>query len=178
MFYDPAKLAFARALSAAAPVIRAEFAALADADFVPWLERDLYAGDSWRVFPLFNDGMYESGPYAAIAPLYAQNRARCPRTCALLQELGGCTTAAFSRMEPGAHIVPHHGSERAVYRCHLCLVEAPDCALAFGADVRTWRAGECLVFEDTVMHEAWNRGDRARIVLLADFQKHLHPLLP
>lgn len=171
MFHDPAQYVFSRALCAEAPTIRAELDRIPENDFVPWLETDLYEGDGWRVSPLLTADLYRDGPYAELVPMFERNVARCPRTVALLTGLPGCVLAGFSLMKPGTHILPHHGSERGVYRCHLCLVDAEDSALAFGDDVREWREGECLVFEDTVMHEAWNRGSRSRIVLLADFQK-------
>lgn len=37
-----------------------------------------------------------------------------------------------------------------------------------GDEIRPWREGECLVFDDTAEHEAWNRSDRMRTVLLLD----------
>jgi beta-hydroxylase len=38
-----------------------------------------------------------------------------------------------------------------------------------GSETRTWREGECLAFDDTVDHEAWNRTMTTRTVLLFDF---------
>lgn len=82
----------------------------------------------------------------------------------------GLTTAGFSRLAPGTHIQPHVGYTSAVLRCHLGLV-VPDegCALRVGEDTRTWAEGRCVVFDDTVEHEAWNRSGSDRIVLLVDF---------
>jgi beta-hydroxylase len=39
-----------------------------------------------------------------------------------------------------------------------------------GDQVQDWQEGKCLVFDDTTEHEAWNRGDRTRVVLLIDFK--------
>jgi aspartyl/asparaginyl beta-hydroxylase (cupin superfamily) len=72
-------------------------------------------------------------------------------------------------MAPGTHIKPHVGWVRTVYRLHMGLVVPPDCALRVGAETRSWREGECLVFDDTVEHEAWNRSGDTRVVLLLDF---------
>ncbi|MEU6021840.1 aspartyl/asparaginyl beta-hydroxylase domain-containing protein [Micromonospora sp. NPDC047134] len=77
--------------------------------------------------------------------------------------------AGFSRMAPGTHIKPHQGWVTTVYRAHLGLVVPPDCALRVGEETRQWREGETVVFDDTVTHEAWNYGNRDRIVLLFDF---------
>lgn len=176
MFYDPTAFAFARTLGRNTAVIRAELLALDPGEFQPWVEHDLYGQDGWRIFPFFSGGRYEEGKYAGLPEQYQLNASRCPRTMEILGTLPGCVTAGFSMLLPGAHIVPHCGEERGLYRCHLCLVEAEDCALSFGADTRAWREGEVFVFEDTAMHEAWNRGTRARIVLLTDFEKAAYPL--
>jgi ornithine lipid ester-linked acyl 2-hydroxylase len=37
-------------------------------------------------------------------------------------------------------------------------------------ETRTWNEGQCLVFDDTSEHEAWNRGASTRVVLLLDFK--------
>jgi aspartyl/asparaginyl beta-hydroxylase (cupin superfamily) len=94
----------------------------------------------------------------------------CPRTAALLlTHVPGLTTAGFSRLAPGTHIKPHVGWVETVYRLHMGLVVPPDCALRVGAETRRWREGECLIFDDTVEHEAWNRSCEPRVVLLLDF---------
>jgi ornithine lipid ester-linked acyl 2-hydroxylase len=41
--------------------------------------------------------------------------------------------------------------------------------LRVGDEVRAWQGGECLVFDDTTEHEAWNRSNADRLVLLLDF---------
>jgi aspartyl/asparaginyl beta-hydroxylase (cupin superfamily) len=38
-----------------------------------------------------------------------------------------------------------------------------------GSETRSLREGECLIFDDTVEHEAWNRAGHTRVVLLFDF---------
>jgi beta-hydroxylase len=38
-----------------------------------------------------------------------------------------------------------------------------------GSEARSWREGECMIFDDTIEHEAWNRAGHARVVLLFDF---------
>jgi beta-hydroxylase len=93
----------------------------------------------------------------------------CPRTAALLAQVPGVTTAGFSRLAAGAHIKPHIGWVETVYRLHMGLVVPRDCALRVGDQTRPWREGECLIFDDTVEHEAWNRSSETRVVLLLDF---------
>jgi aspartyl/asparaginyl beta-hydroxylase (cupin superfamily) len=45
----------------------------------------------------------------------------------------------------------------------------PDqCGLRVGNEVRPWREGELLIFDDSIEHEAWNRSNEIRVVLLFD----------
>ena len=50
--------------------------------------------------------------------------------------------------------------------CHLPLIVPPGCTFRVGNDVRSWVEGKAWVFDDTIEHEAWNRSDRTRVVLL------------
>jgi aspartyl/asparaginyl beta-hydroxylase (cupin superfamily) len=53
--------------------------------------------------------------------------------------------------------------------CHLGLVVTPGSSLRVGPEVVTWQEGKCLVFDDSFEHEAWNRSDSERVVLLIQF---------
>ena len=103
------------------------------------------------------------------------NHARCPRTSAVLESIELCRIAGeapeilFSVLRPGSHIKPHHGVTNVRSVMHLPLVVPPDCALHLvDRGEHAWREGELLLFDDTYLHEAWNRSDRTRIVLLMD----------
>lgn len=157
MFLEPHDFPFVARLEAGWTSVRDECLALGPGAFEPWVQREMY-GEGWDVFGLVAFGRRIDDALAA-----------CPRTAALLAEVPGMTTAGFSRMAPGTHIAPHVGWVRTVYRLHMGLVVPPDCALRVGAETRPWREGECIVFEDTVEHEAWNRSAYQRIVLLLDF---------
>jgi aspartyl/asparaginyl beta-hydroxylase (cupin superfamily) len=53
--------------------------------------------------------------------------------------------------------------------CHLPIIVPPDCGeLRVGNYSRPWVEGEAFVFDDSVEHEAINRSDRERVVLLFD----------
>ncbi|MBV9414364.1 MAG: aspartyl/asparaginyl beta-hydroxylase domain-containing protein [Solirubrobacterales bacterium] len=74
-----------------------------------------------------------------------------------------------SRMRPMTHITPHRGPTNLRLRCHLAIkVPTGDCAIRVGDETRRWREGRCLVFDDFLMHEAWNRTDEDRVVLIVD----------
>jgi len=56
-----------------------------------------------------------------------------------------------------------------VYRLHLGLTVPSSCRLRVGDEVRSWVEGECLIFDDTVEHEAWNESAQFNAILLLDF---------
>ena len=75
----------------------------------------------------------------------------------------------FSALNPGCVIKPHCGPWNANLTIHLPLiVPQGDCALRVGGEARRWKEGECLVFDDSFEHEAWNRTEVTRLILLVD----------
>ncbi len=159
-FLDPAGFAFVAALERAAPAIRAELdLLLIDDPFQPWPEKGLY-DKGWDVF-----GLYFFGSEIAA------NCAKCPRTAAAVQAVPDLTTAGFSRLAPNTRIKPHVGYTDRVLRCHLGLIAPAGCAIRVGGETQIWREGRCMVFDDTVEHEAWNDSAEDRVVLLLDFEK-------
>lgn len=81
-------------------------------------------------------------------------------------------TAGFSLLGAGAEIQWHMGQAGDVWRLHMGL-DCPegDCALQVRDDVRHWRNGEFLMFNDQDMHRAWNRTGKDRLILLVDVVK-------
>lgn len=102
----------------------------------------------------------------------ADHAARCPAVIAALTLApipvitGRSPMALWSLLKPGTHIQPHHGLLNTRLICHLPLLAPDGCALRVGAQTRAWRAGEMLIFDDSIEHEAWNRGTETRVVLL------------
>jgi aspartyl/asparaginyl beta-hydroxylase (cupin superfamily) len=139
--------------------IRAECEALPGQSFEPWVQREMY-GTGWSVYGLIAFG----------APIDAA-LASCPATAAALAAVPHLTTAGFSRLAPGAWIKPHVGWVTTVYRAHLGLIVPEHCALRVGGQTRPWREGSTLIFDDTSVHEAWNRSTHTRTVLLFDFMR-------
>jgi aspartyl/asparaginyl beta-hydroxylase (cupin superfamily) len=67
------------------------------------------------------------------------------------------------------HIAPHRGPTNLRLRCHLAIsAPAGDCAIRVGDETRRWHEGKCLVFDDFLVHEAWNHTDEDRVVLIVD----------
>ena len=62
-----------------------------------------------------------------------------------------------------------------VLRCHLPLIvpAGNKCAIRVGDETREWKEGELMIFDDSFEHEAWNRSDEMRVVLMFDIPNPL-----
>lgn len=118
---------------------------------------------NWNAFFFYRDGHR-----------FNANCARCPVTSGLLDRLPLSRVADhspetfFSVLKPGAHIPPHTGVINTRLVVHLPLIIPPDCGIRVGTETRGWKEGECIVFDDTFEHEAWNKSEHTRVVLIFD----------
>lgn len=105
---------------------------------------------------------------------YEHNHQRCPSTVAALELTSivhipkHAPEALFSVLGPGSHILPHHGVTNTRVVAHLPLIVPSDCSLRVADQHHAWREGECIVFDDTFEHEAWNNSQSTRVILLFD----------
>ena len=96
------------------------------------------------------------------------NRARCPRTAALIDQVPDVIVAFFSIFEAGTHIRDHYGVTKAMLNVHLGLMVPPPedrCEIRVRDTYRRWQPGEFLIFDETFNHEAWNDSTEPRVVL-------------
>jgi hypothetical protein len=171
-FFERDEFSWVATMEAATAAIRSELDhALATEDaFAPYVQSradrpapaNLLLDDpSWSAFQLWRGGV-------PVEP----NAALCPQTMAALAHApipviaGRSPMAIFSLLKPGTHIRPHHGMLNTRLICHLPLIAPDGCGLRVGAETRHWRTGEMLIFDDSFEHEAWNRGQHTRVVLL------------
>jgi aspartate beta-hydroxylase len=132
---------------------------------VPEAQRgQLTAGGAWDAYFFYADGERVDDHHAA-----------CPRVSEVLAALpldhvrDHGPEVCFSILRPGAHILPHRGVTNARAVLHLGLEIPEGCALHLPAVEQVgWQVGRCLAFDDTYEHEAWNRSDTTRTILLAD----------
>jgi len=102
------------------------------------------------------------------------NLERCPRTVAALSRAPQVNipnrgpTAFFSRLEPNTRIPPHTGSTNTRLTVHIPLIVPPGCGFRVGSEIREWRPGTALIFDDTIEHEAWNDSGEPRVILIFD----------
>ncbi|HYC35903.1 MAG TPA: aspartyl/asparaginyl beta-hydroxylase domain-containing protein [Usitatibacter sp.] len=177
-FYDRSHFPWLPAIEAATAEIREELMSVLqdEAAFKPYVEssterpRKDQAGmldnPAWSAFYLWKNGERVEA-----------NAARCPRTMRALELVpltrvqNRSPSVLFSLLRPGAHIPPHNGMVNTRLICHLPLVVPEGCEFRVGNEVRTWQEGRAWVFDDTIEHEAWNRSDATRVILLFEVWK-------
>lgn len=133
----------------------------------PGLPRNVWSelnnNAAWSALHLWKDGNRIEGACA-----------KAPKTAAIVEELplariaGRAPTVFFSILQAGKHIPPHTGVTNTRAIIHLPLVVPPGCSFRVGGEIRDWREGEAFAFDDTIEHEAWNRSDKDRAILILD----------
>jgi len=173
-FYERDEFSWMETIEAATDDIRAELELVMteSSRFTPYLESDgehlnprgtaLVNNEDWGAYYLWH-----------YSELMAEAAELCPKTVAALEAApqpqipGQAPIALFSRLRPDTHIPPHHGMLNTRLICHLPLLVPENCgALRVGSQQRPWIEGEMLIFDDSMEHEAWNKSDRDRVVLL------------
>jgi aspartate beta-hydroxylase len=106
---------------------------------------------------------------------FGAHLAQCPETAAALSRVpltvvrDHAPEVLFSVLAPQTHIKPHHGVTNTRVVTHLPLIiPEGDCRLVVGGIAHAWRPGRCVTFDDTFLHEAWNRTDQRRVVMILD----------
>lgn len=138
-----------------------------------WRSNEAAKGN-WNLYYLVNQGEILSG-----------NVQLCPQTFRLVSQLknflGEGNTfcnVAFSILVPGTKVAAHYGPTNIRLRCHLPL-EVPDyCHISVDGEFRCWFKGQCLLFDDFLLHSVRNdalTADCVRVVLLLDLW---HPAIP
>jgi aspartyl/asparaginyl beta-hydroxylase (cupin superfamily) len=121
----------------------------------------------WKVFMLYAMGRKPES-----------NRALCPRTCALLDQIPNLFEAFFSILDGGKSIPAHPGPYRGYLRYHLGLKvpEKNPPTIRVKDQYYTWKEGESILFDDSWEHEVYNHSDDVRVVLIVDVLRPLPPL--
>lgn len=164
MFADPVPEPWRRHLEARFVAIHDEIARVAESQWFAWAPpvHNYAVGASF--LPLW---MKYQPPW--LQADLAACRALCPTTARLRDELPGVFTVCFSRLAPGARILPHRDlDEPGFLRIHMGLASDPRARLRAGEEWRTWREGHCFAFHPDVEHEVVHDGDRPRTALLVD----------
>jgi len=175
-FFDRDHFPWLSELEAQTDVIKAELIELlssGDAGLSPYVEMPpgtpenkwsgLNNNKAWSALHLWRDGVRVE-----------EACARAPKTAKIVEKFplvgipNRTPTVFFSILEAGKHIPPHTGVTNTRAIIHLPLIVPPGCAFRVGGETREWREGEAFAFDDTIEHEAWNRSDQDRAVLILD----------
>ncbi len=174
-FFERSDFSWLDEVEAATDAIRDEFLAVLESEqgFTPYLTyppdqphnqfAELNNSPRWSALHLYQNGL----------PV-EENLARCPETKRVLagtpmpDQPGRTPTAMFSLLKPHTHIPPHVGVSNARLVAHLPLIIPEKCGFRVGDDIREWVPGKAWVFDDTILHEAWNQSDKLRVILIFD----------
>jgi aspartyl/asparaginyl beta-hydroxylase (cupin superfamily) len=169
-FYDPKEFPHLDVLTNNFITIKEELLNLLESNIEEqWLETFPHYVNSdkakaWKVFSFIFFGM--KIPYKA---------KHCPKTAELIYTIPDMISCDYSFLKPNSHIQPHKGYTKMVLRGHLPLVvpEGHNCAIRVGNETREWKEGELMIFDDSFEHEAWNRSDKDRVILMFDIPNPL-----
>ena len=175
-FFERAEFPWLDAIEAAAEDIRTELTTVLVSDraglepYIAYPEgvpldqwKELNKSRRWSAYFLWNQGVAQP-PHLA----------RCPRAARALEGAPVCDvasrgpTAFFSILDANTVIPPHSGVTNTRLTVHLPLIVPPDCGFRVGSETREWVPGKAWVFDDSIEHEAWNRSDAPRAILIFD----------
>lgn len=175
-FFERSDFPWLDAIEAAADEIRAELMNVLIADrpgLQPYVDfaaglpidqwKELNHSRRWSAYFLWNQGTPQPSHIA-----------RCPRTAEVLAGAPRCDvadrapTAFFSVLDAATSIPAHTGVTNTRLTVHLPLIIPPDCGFRVGGTTREWVPGKAWVFDDTIDHEAWNKSDMPRAILIFD----------
>jgi aspartate beta-hydroxylase len=175
-FFDPEQFPWLGELEAATSTIVAELEnILADpqSELTPYISlppgvpankwSGLDKSLNWGAFHLWKEG-----------ERFDDACARAPRTAALVESLpichieGRAPNVFFSILKAGSHIPAHTGVTNVRSVVHLPLIVPEGCEFRVGGETRSWVQGRAFAFDDTIEHEAWNRSQADRAVLIID----------
>ncbi|XP_057665787.1 aspartyl/asparaginyl beta-hydroxylase isoform X1 [Diorhabda carinulata] len=116
----------------------------------------------WKQFELYTRGQKN-----------IKNCKICPITCSIIYQIPEARTCKrgqtkFSVMHPGTHIWPHCGPTNCRLRVHLGLKIPSNTFIRVADDVKSWKEGEVLIFDDSFEHEVWHNGTDFRLILIMD----------
>ncbi|CAH1378327.1 unnamed protein product [Tenebrio molitor] len=151
-------------------VLEANWQKIRDEGISVMNKNDLFQSESenlkdtgdWKQFELFARGQKN-----------VENCKKCPITCKIIDSIPdarGCKRGQtkFSVMHPTTHVWPHCGPTNCRLRVHLGLKVPPRTYIRVADEIRSWKNGEVLIFDDSFEHEVWHNGTTFRLVLIVD----------
>ncbi|MDZ7949836.1 aspartyl/asparaginyl beta-hydroxylase domain-containing protein [Nostoc sp. DedQUE09] len=123
--------------------------------------------DDWSLFRLWLDGKFTQ-----------EAKYLFPKTVNILSKLKSFIDpfedVYFLVLKPGVVLPPHHDTSNTYITCQLGLIIPENCGIRVGSETRSWTEGKTLFFDQSFEHEAWNKSQKERVVLLVHLR---HPEL-
>lgn len=120
-----------------------------------------------------------------------ENAESCPETMRILDKVSDkILNAGFSLLEPHSTTKPHVDYNDKFYRLHIPMIipknnlllknseldktciNKPLAVFQVENDYKAWKDNEYFIFDDLCLHNAWNKTEENRIVLLVDLLKN------
>jgi aspartyl/asparaginyl beta-hydroxylase (cupin superfamily) len=175
-FYEREEFDWVESLEAATDALRSELETVMEdtSRFSPYLQSDdsnlraigtdLVDSDDWGAHHIWKHGERNT-----------ETGSLHPTAFKMLESVpqpdipGESPIALFSRLRSHTRIPAHTGTMNTRLICHLPLIAAENRgAVRVGNETRPWVEGELLIFDDSILHEAWNDSDSDSVVLLFD----------
>lgn len=126
------------------------------------------AAVNWKIYPFMLMHREINGDLAS------------PTVRRLLDKSPGVVNAFFSILPPDSNLAPHHGTSRALVRCHIGLrtpKESEKCYFKVDDTQHIWQKGSMFLFDQTFLHSAVNATDEYRTILILDIERKEFPFL-
>lgn len=162
--------------------IKEELDRLQEDVWLKWLSEihNCVSGE-WSAFPIYASGKREGGGFAYehVFPSMLVEKLKLilpqlfPCTIALLKQIDPVTYAAFSRLKPRTELAPHtHDNDKyLIFHMAIRVPTGGKAGLSAEDEKHIWQqAGDCMIFDNSKLHSAWNRSDtEERVVLHVEF---------
>lgn len=133
-------------------------------------------GDQYFGSDITNDGKWKKIylKWYHTSPDYAYSL--LPTTMSIIDRHPDIRLAMISKLEPGAHIMPHSGVYRGSIRIHVSIStpNSPDCYIHIGNYRYYWKDNDIVAFDDTYEHEVYNNTKTPRIILFMDIDRQMN----
>jgi len=168
-FYDTNDFGWCKKLESKYKELRREFdAVLADSTKLQTEGNNVWAGaltedassygGGWKTLVLMDRGIWD--------PV---NVNLFPKTAMAIRDLQiPATEVFFASMDANSKISPHSDFTNFVVTSHLGLdIPGQDkCRLTIGDETRSWKNGEVMMFDTSIIHEATNEANKTRYILM------------
>lgn len=97
----------------------------------------------------------------------------CPRSVAILKSIPSVKAAMFAELPPGGQLNRHRDPYAGSVRFHMGLITPNDdgCYIDVDGQRHSWRDGLAVMFDETYLHEAYNKTSHNRIILFCDVER-------